>query len=271
MPGLARLGSIAAILTVAPWVLAPAALACNVPVYRYALERWPADDYEAVVFHDGPLPDDARPLIDELRRAAADPSVSANVTVRTRDVSTLETGPDADVWDLPAVRRTIAETMRDGYDFVFTHLPVPTTHGHHKAATILALEAAASIEPERRPVILGATVLPDGPAPRPFAALDGYPSTAIASGMPLIFDRTQSFGYRKRLNYKISANWVIAEHKSQGTMQLAANRGDLERYWLYKINRPGAAGDAAKLFEALAGQQYPEKTYGPSAGKVYAK
>jgi len=31
------------------------ALACNVPVFRYALERWPSDPYPVVVVHDGPL------------------------------------------------------------------------------------------------------------------------------------------------------------------------------------------------------------------------
>jgi hypothetical protein len=29
--------------------------ACNVPVFRYALERWPAAPYEVIVFHRGPL------------------------------------------------------------------------------------------------------------------------------------------------------------------------------------------------------------------------
>jgi hypothetical protein len=32
-----------------------ALLACSVPVFRYALERWPADTYQYVVFHEGPL------------------------------------------------------------------------------------------------------------------------------------------------------------------------------------------------------------------------
>src|SRR5262249_28271754 len=34
---------------------AAAAHACNVPVFRYALERWPPDPYEVIVFHRGPL------------------------------------------------------------------------------------------------------------------------------------------------------------------------------------------------------------------------
>ena len=40
------------------WVSA-AALPCNIPVFRYALERWPSDDYQLVVYHKGPLPEQA--------------------------------------------------------------------------------------------------------------------------------------------------------------------------------------------------------------------
>jgi hypothetical protein len=29
--------------------------ACSVPVFRYALEKWPADAYLTTVFHRGPL------------------------------------------------------------------------------------------------------------------------------------------------------------------------------------------------------------------------
>ena len=29
--------------------------ACDVPVYRYALERWEASLYQAIIFHQGPL------------------------------------------------------------------------------------------------------------------------------------------------------------------------------------------------------------------------
>ena len=35
------------------FLLAVPARACNVPVFRYALERWPADRYEVTVFHRG--------------------------------------------------------------------------------------------------------------------------------------------------------------------------------------------------------------------------
>jgi hypothetical protein len=48
------------------------ALACQVPVFRYALERWEADAYEVVVFHHGELADPARTLVQKLRDASAE-------------------------------------------------------------------------------------------------------------------------------------------------------------------------------------------------------
>jgi hypothetical protein len=40
---------------------------CNIPVFRYALERWKPSVYELVVFHRGPLPDADRMVVDALR------------------------------------------------------------------------------------------------------------------------------------------------------------------------------------------------------------
>jgi hypothetical protein len=43
----------------AVFVLFPySANACSIPVFRYAMERWPADYYEGIVIHKGPLADD---------------------------------------------------------------------------------------------------------------------------------------------------------------------------------------------------------------------
>jgi hypothetical protein len=39
-------------------LLPSSAYACSTPVFRYALERWPADFYEAVLIHRGPIADD---------------------------------------------------------------------------------------------------------------------------------------------------------------------------------------------------------------------
>ncbi|MFB0552579.1 MAG: hypothetical protein ACETWQ_04605 [Phycisphaerae bacterium] len=51
------------------FVLVPSsAFACSVPVFRYAMERWPADYYEAVLIHRGQLTEDQKQLLDELRQ-----------------------------------------------------------------------------------------------------------------------------------------------------------------------------------------------------------
>jgi hypothetical protein len=45
-------------------------LACSIPVFRYALERWPPDPYQAVVLHRGELTDSQKELAKELATAA---------------------------------------------------------------------------------------------------------------------------------------------------------------------------------------------------------
>ena len=44
-----------AAVAAACWPAGPAARACETPVYQYALERWPADAYPAMVFYRGKL------------------------------------------------------------------------------------------------------------------------------------------------------------------------------------------------------------------------
>jgi len=64
------------------WVPMPAG-ACSIPVFRYALERWKAALYEAVVFHTGPLPAATKTLVDRLE----EPPTPLNLTVTTADLS----------------------------------------------------------------------------------------------------------------------------------------------------------------------------------------
>ena len=45
-------------------VVAPIVLACSVPVFRYALERWPPDAYEVLILHDGPLAERDQELLE---------------------------------------------------------------------------------------------------------------------------------------------------------------------------------------------------------------
>lgn len=44
----------------------PITSACNVPVFRYALERWPVDAYEVYIFHKGPLDEAALKTVESL-------------------------------------------------------------------------------------------------------------------------------------------------------------------------------------------------------------
>lgn len=78
--------------------LATSATACSVPVFRYALEHWPADMFQVTVFHRGTLSDEQRALI------PAD--ALANAKVRTVNLDA-ETADDVlDLW-----RRQKTETL----------------------------------------------------------------------------------------------------------------------------------------------------------------
>jgi len=176
--------------------------------------------------------------------------------------------PAGRVWDLPRVERALADLLEAGrYDFVLTMAPSTETHGHHQAAAVLAARAVAALEPERRPVLLGAALedAERGPPPRP-DALPDLPETALAPGGPFVFDRTQRFGHRAALDYRIVVNWVIAAHKSQGTMQLAMNRGLAEHYFPYAVSPPNAVERCERWFAALGRPQFPARDYGDSAG-----
>lgn len=172
-------------------------------------------------------------------------------------------GPNAKVWDLPRVRRELDSVLEAGrYDFVVGLRPREQTHAHHKAATLLATEAVLHQPVERRPVMLVVGVTEHAKAtPLEFAANDG----GLVVG-PFVFDRTQKFGHQEKLDYRVVINWAIAAHKTQGTMQLFAGRGEREEYFLFGEQRLEGARKAAELFERLREPQYPGKLYDESAG-----
>jgi len=75
------------------------ASACNVPVFRYALERWKPDAYEVHVFHKGQLSERDRAAVRLLERQAAG---AANVGVEVVD---LDKNPDESLRELYAEQR----------------------------------------------------------------------------------------------------------------------------------------------------------------------
>jgi hypothetical protein len=71
-----------------PLWLTNSANACSIPVFRYAMERWPADYYEGIVIHKGPLADDD-PAAKLLQGEKAE---FLNLRVSPVDLSLPETG-----------------------------------------------------------------------------------------------------------------------------------------------------------------------------------
>src|SRR5262245_22066708 len=61
--------------------------ACNVPVFRWALEKWRPDDYEVVVLHRGPLAGAEAKALTRLQRWGPREAFVANVEVRLVDLA----------------------------------------------------------------------------------------------------------------------------------------------------------------------------------------
>jgi N-acetylglucosamine malate deacetylase 2 len=151
------------------------------------------------------------------------------------------------------------------YDYLFCLLPSAETHGQHKAATVIALQCVSEIGKEQRPVVLGSDVWELNDTLKRdtnYHTLPGYNVTALKKNAPVfMFNRNQQFGFKKVLNYKVVVNWEIAEHKSQGTMQLAMNKGDLEKFYYFDINDATKLAATQAFFDSLKTNPYPVKTY----------
>ena len=72
--------------------------ACNGPVFRYALERWPAAPYEVVIYHRGALGAEDQKVVDWLETCSFQEEMRANLLVGTVDLDTLEAGEAKKVW-----------------------------------------------------------------------------------------------------------------------------------------------------------------------------
>lgn len=86
------------------------ACACNVPVFRFALERWRPDPYRVVLFHQGPLTAADLELIRPLEEAQS--TSLANHSLRTVDVNDFEK-PVADGDEQARLDRLSFATQRD--------------------------------------------------------------------------------------------------------------------------------------------------------------
>jgi N-acetylglucosamine malate deacetylase 2 len=160
---------------------------------------------------------------------------------------------DSSNWDRAGILSAISRLLvRERYDAVFTLLPTAETHGHHRAATLLALEAVARLPQDGRPLFFGVEPRSKSDGPLRFGGLASQPLTATVSADPVfVFDRMTAFGYRSALNYQIVVNWVIAEHKSQGLFQKDSGVHELEQFWLFRVSGDGAAKRAEEFSASL--------------------
>lgn len=89
---------------VAAWlvVVAPLVLACSVPVFRYALERWPADAYHVVIVHEGPLGEQDKALVAWAEKTAEAGGPYPSFAVHAIDRSTADEKTASRLPELPA-------------------------------------------------------------------------------------------------------------------------------------------------------------------------
>ena len=177
--------------------------------------------------------------------------------------STDEHEPLDTSWHVSAVKQQLHQLLiQNHYNYVFCLLPEADTHAGHKAATLLALDAVALLPANERPVVLGATLRNKADEVRTFGQLPAYKLTATITTAPSFsVDRTTSFSYRNKINYKIIANWELAAHKSQGATQMTMNDGDLEEFWYFKINSPEKVAQTVQLFNQLSQSPYVQQQW----------
>ena len=201
----------------------------------------------------------------ELLRSGKILGVNDHVFLDQKDFDyTLDAADTLSRWDRKAIDETLLSRLRKGkYDAVFTLLPTNSTHGHHKAAAILALDAVSKLDLRERPIVLGCANEPLKPLDpssedgkgvqeaRQFTVLPGYPETRVFAVSLPPFDRNAPLGYLNRLSYHIYVNWMIAEHKSQGLFQTYYNKDDLEIFHVFDTGNARIAARAREFMSRI--------------------
>jgi LmbE family N-acetylglucosaminyl deacetylase len=196
----------------------------------------------------------ARIRVEESRRAAKVLGIRHQWFLGEKNIP-FTPSPDAPLhssWNRKRILQSISQRLKeDHYEFVLVLLPEPQTHGEHKAATILTLEAVHSLPEKNRPVVLGA--MAGNGVDATYEAVPGQPLTQPLTAEPEFhFDRNVHFGYQQSLSYQIVVDWVIAEHKSQGLFQTKCLQDRFENFWIFDTGVAEAAEKAAALFDEIS-------------------
>ena len=86
-------------LLVIAMVLPSPAMACAVPVFKYALAYWSADPYEVIVFHRGTLSSEEQAIADRLQKVSWDSDLPANVTFKAVDLAKSPGAVMKELWE----------------------------------------------------------------------------------------------------------------------------------------------------------------------------
>jgi len=82
-----KLQRTAVMMLISLFVLASPAFACSVPVFRYAMERWPADFYDGVLIHRGPMTEEQKQLQNKLQEENYEAEAPLNLRLLEVDVN----------------------------------------------------------------------------------------------------------------------------------------------------------------------------------------
>ena len=96
--------------------------ACSVPVFRYALEQWPPDNYQLYLFHHGDLNEGERELLTAFDTPGSDGAPAVNLQLATVD---LNQDPDPEllaIWEAQSVSASSRKPI--------LVLQTPSRHGH---------------------------------------------------------------------------------------------------------------------------------------------
>jgi hypothetical protein len=103
-------------------LLATATSACNIPVFRYALERWRPDPCQLIVFHDGPLEAEAEKHMETLRNRSSLAGGKSNTEVLLCNISTTTSSDHRRLW----------KELNDGVARPLPYLLMQATHSRGK-------------------------------------------------------------------------------------------------------------------------------------------
>lgn len=130
-------------------LLCSTAAACNIPVFRYALERWTADPVELIVFHRGPLSDTHKAQLAAWQTPDG-PASQANLQIILQDVATFSNSAEntppttpkdvesrRQLWlNLPAASKDnlpcVVARSRHGRDRILNHWTSPLSEASQR-------------------------------------------------------------------------------------------------------------------------------------------